>query len=44
MLEKQANKSTGIKQIKLPPGTVTFLTGLIEKYGDNYKVNILRFK
>lgn len=39
MLEEQANKPTGIKQITLPTGTVKFLTGLIEKYGDNYKVN-----
>lgn len=38
MLEKQANKPTGLKQITLPPGTVKFLTSLIEKYGDNYKV------
>lgn len=38
MLEEQANKPTGIKQITLPPGTVKFLTRLMEKYGDNYKV------
>lgn len=38
MLEKQANKPTGLKQITLPPGTIKFLTGLMEKYGDNYKV------
>lgn len=38
MLEEQANKPTGIKQITLPPGTIKFLTRLMEKYGDNYKV------
>ncbi|XP_025416824.1 nucleolar protein 16 [Sipha flava] len=37
LLEEQAKKPTGIKQITLPPGTVKFLTGLMEKYGDNYK-------
>jgi len=41
MLEEQANKPTGIKQITLPPGTIKFITGLMEKYGDNYKVNLL---
>lgn len=41
MLEEQAKKPTGLKQITLPPGTVKFLTGLMEKYGDNYKVNNL---
>lgn len=43
LLEERANKPTGIKQITLPPGTVKFLTGLMEKYGDNYKVNFLFF-
>lgn len=43
MLEEQANKPTGLKQITLPPGTIKFLTSLMEKYGDNYKVNILFF-
>lgn len=38
MLEEQANKPTGLKQITLPPGTIKFLTSLMEKYGDNYKV------
>lgn len=36
-LEEQANKPTGIKQITLPPGTIKFITYLMEKYGDNYK-------
>lgn len=41
LLEEQANKPTGIKQITLPPGTIKFITYLMEKYGDNYKVNLL---
>lgn len=43
MLEEAANKPTGLKQITLPTGTVKFLTHLIQKYGDNYKVNLLYF-
>lgn len=42
LLEERANKPTGVKQITLPPGTIKFLTYLIEKYGENYKVNLLR--
>ncbi|XP_026810903.1 nucleolar protein 16-like [Rhopalosiphum maidis] len=37
LLEEQANKPTGIKQISLPTGTIKFITYLMEKYGDNYK-------
>ncbi|XP_050545053.1 nucleolar protein 16-like [Daktulosphaira vitifoliae] len=36
-LEEEAKKPRKLKQITIPPGTIKFLTYLMEKYGNNYK-------